>query len=107
MISNLTDTSKCSSRAEDISFCYLNIWNVTDNAPLLDPLDKCVARPVVSDGQTEGVLRLGDLYLLGPALPVGEYEVVQPDLSAQEVTHVHLVCVQGAEEDLNQQTQFY
>ena len=101
MISNLADTSKCSSRAEDISFCYLNIWNVTDNAPLLDSLDKCVARPVVSDGQTEGVLCLGDLYLLGSALAVGKYEVIQPDLAAQQVTHVHLVSVQRAEQDLD------
>ena len=38
---------------------------------------------------------------------MGEYEVVQSDLSAEEVTHVHLVCVEGAEEDLNQQTQLY
>ena len=107
MISNLetNQKSKSSTRQTAIPLRYLNIWNVTDNASFFNSLDKCVARPVVSDGQTEGVLCLGDLYLLGPALPVGEYEVVQPDLSAQEVTHVHLVCVQGAEEDLNQQTQ--
>ena len=94
-----------SSPPEYIPFIYLNIWNVTDNASLLNSLDKCVARPVVCDGQAESVLCLGDLYLLGSALAVGEYEVIQPDLSAQEVAHVHLVCVQGAEEDLNQQTQ--
>ena len=84
---------------------YLNIWNVTDNASLLNSLDKSVASPVVGDGQAESVLCLGDLYLLCSALTVGKYEVVQSDLSTQEVAHVHLVCVQGAEEDLNQQPQ--
>ena len=101
MISNLAHTYH---NVEPTPFlCYLNIWNVTDNAPLFNSLDKCVARPVVSDGQAEGVLCLGDLDLLGSTLSVGEYEVVQSDLAAQEVTHVHLVCVEGAEEDLHQE----
>ena len=39
--------------------------------------------------------------LLGPALLVGEYEIVEADLTAKQVGHVHLVGVQRAEQDLN------
>ena len=46
----------------------LNVWDAVDNAALLDPLDESVARPVVRDCQTQGVLRLCDLNLLRPTL---------------------------------------
>ena len=40
---------------------------------------------------------LAYLNLLWPALPVGEDEVVETDLAAEQVGHVHLVGVEGAE----------
>ena len=46
----------------------LNVRDAVDNAPLLDPLDEGVAGPVVGDGKPQGVFRLCDLNLLGPAL---------------------------------------
>ncbi len=46
------------------------------------------------------ILYLADFDLLGSPLPVGEDEVVETDLTAEEVGHVHLVGVQRAEENL-------
>ena len=86
---------------QNIPSSYLYVWNVTDNASLFYSLDKSVARTIVRDGQPQSVLRLADLNLLGSALAVGEYEVIQSDLSPQQVTHVHLVSVQRAEQDLD------
>ena len=44
---------------------------------------------------------LADLDFLCSALPVGKDEVVEANLSAQQVRHVHLVGVERAEQDLN------
>ena len=82
---------------------YLDIFISADGAAILDPLDERVPGPVVCDGEAQRVLRLDDLDLLPVSLPVGEDEVVQPDLAAQQVAHVHLVGVQGAEQDLETQ----
>ena len=79
---------------------YLDIFISADGAAILYPLDERVPGPVVCDGEAQRVLRLDDLDLLPVSLPVGEDEVVQPDLAAQQVAHVHLVGVQGAEQDL-------
>ena len=43
---------------------------------------------------------LAYLDLLGSALPVGKDEIVESDLTAQQVGHVHLVGVQRTEQDL-------
>ena len=79
---------------------YLDIFISADGAAILYPLDERVPGPVVCDGEAQCVLRLDDLDLLPVSLPVGEDEVVQPDLAAQQVAHVHLVGVQGAEQDI-------
>lgn len=79
---------------------HADVLDVVDDRVLLDPLDERIAGPVVRDGQSQGVLRLNDLDLLGPALAMGEDEVVQADLAAQQPGHVHLVRVEGAEEDV-------
>ena len=79
---------------------YLDIFISADGAAILYPLDERVPGPVVCDGEAQRVLRLDDLDLLPVSLPVGEDEVVQPDLAAQQVAHVHLVGVQGAEQYL-------
>ncbi len=49
---------------------------------------------------TVDILYLADFDLLGSPLPVGKDEVVEADLAAEEVGHVHLVGVQRAEENL-------
>ncbi len=43
---------------EDGIYVYLNVGDLADDAPLLDPLDEGVARPVIRDGEAQGVLRL-------------------------------------------------
>jgi hypothetical protein len=39
---------------------YLDVWNLADDAALLDPLDECVACPVVRDCEAQRILRLKD-----------------------------------------------
>lgn len=70
------------------------------NAPRLDSLYECVARSVVRDGEAEGwrVFQHSDVF--GAALDVSEDEVLEPDLAPKEMSHVDLVRVQSAEEDL-------
>lgn len=74
--------------------------NPVNHAATFDPLDERVAGAVVGDGQPEGVLRLDDFHLLRAALFVCKDEIVQADLSAQQVAHVDLVRVQRAEQNL-------
>ena len=82
-------------------FCsHLDVLVPADDAPVLHPLDERVPGPIVCDGEAQGVLGLDDLNLLPVALPVSEDEVVQPYLAAEQVAHVDLVSVQGAEQDL-------
>lgn len=63
-------------------------------------LDEGIAGAVVRDGEPEGVLRLEHLHLLALPLDVRKDEVLQPDLAPQELVHVHLVGVEGAEHHL-------
>lgn len=63
-------------------------------------LDESVSRSVVCDGESQRVLRLGHLHLLGLTADVSEDEVFQSDLSPQKLLHVHLVRVEGAKQDL-------
>ena len=58
----------CPDFSWKIQLWNLNVGDAVDNAPLLDPLDEGVAGPVVGDGKPQGVFRLCDLNLLGPAL---------------------------------------
>jgi hypothetical protein len=37
---------------------YLDVWNLADDAALLDALDECVASPVVCDCEAQRILRL-------------------------------------------------
>jgi hypothetical protein len=39
---------------------YLDVRNLADDAALLDPLDECVACPVVCDCEAQRILRLKD-----------------------------------------------
>ncbi len=69
--------------------------------------DEGVSRAVVGDGQAERVFGFNDLRLFGFSPHVREDEVLQTDLTAQQLLHVHFVWVQRAEEDLegeNKQT---
>ena len=79
---------------------YAHLRQPRHNAPRLDPLHEGVPRPVVCDRQPESHLVFADGDLLGVALDVRENEVFQPDLSPQEVSHVHLVRVERAEDYL-------
>lgn len=63
-------------------------------------LDESVARPVVCDGEAKRVLRLGHLHLLRLTPDMGEDEVLQADLSPQQLLHVYFVRVERAKEDL-------
>lgn len=63
-------------------------------------LDEGVASPVVCDGEAERILCLGHLHLLGLTPDVGEDEILQANLSPQQLLHVHFVRVERAEEDL-------
>lgn len=74
--------------------------NPVNHAATFDPLDERVAGAVIGDGQPKGVLRLDDFHLLRAALFVCKDEIVQADLSAQQVAHVDLVRVQRAEQNL-------
>jgi len=67
-------------------------------------LDEGEAGPVVGDGEAQRILRLEHFHLLLDAPDVGEDEVLQADLPTQQLLHVDLVGVQGAEEDLHTHT---
>lgn len=67
---------------------HLDVWNGIDDAALLNPLDERISRAIVRDRQPEGVLTLDDVDLLRPAFDVGKYEVVQADLTPQQLGHV-------------------
>ena len=79
---------------------YLDIFISADGAAILYPLDEHVPGPVVCESHTHHVLRLDDLNLLPVSLCMGEDKFIPPDLAAQKVAHVHLVGVQGAEQDI-------
>lgn len=75
------------------SSTHLDVRNLIDDAAFLDSLDKCVASSVVGDCQSQGVLRLDDLDLLRPALSVREDEIIESDLTAEQLRHVNFVWV--------------
>ena len=74
-----------------------------EGAATIYPLDEREPGSVIRDFDAKRVLCLGNPYLLPVSLCVGEDEVIQPDLAAQQVAHVHLVGVQGAEQNLETQ----
>ena len=63
-------------------------------------LYESVACSVVSDGEAQSVFRFVHFYLLSDAFNVGEDEILQADLPPQQLLHVDLVGVEGAEHDL-------
>lgn len=65
-------------------------------------LDEGVSCPIVRDGEAKGVFCLRDLHLFGLPPDVGEDEVLQANLTPQQLLHVHLMGVQRAEEDLEE-----
>ena len=65
-------------------------------------LYESVARSVVGDGEAQSVLGFKNFYLLLDSFNVGEDEILQADLAPQQLVHVDLVGVQGAEHDLCQ-----
>lgn len=67
-------------------------------------LDESIASPVVRNGEAKCILRLGHLHLLCLAPDMGKDEVLEADLSPQQLLHVHFVCVERAKEDLPQGT---
>lgn len=67
-------------------------------------LDESIAGPVVRDGEAKRILCLGHLHLLCLTPDVGEDEVLQADLSPQQLLHVYFVRVERAKEDLPQGT---
>lgn len=63
-------------------------------------LYESVARSVVGDGEAESVFRFINFYLLLDPFNVGKDKILEADLAPQQLVHVNLVGVQGAEEDL-------
>lgn len=71
-----------------------------DDASAFDSLDERISGTVVGDGQSEGVFRFDYFHLLRSTFFVCEDEIVQTDLAAQQVTHVDLVGIQRAKQNL-------
>lgn len=63
-------------------------------------LNESVASSIVCDGEAQSIFGFIDLQLLFYPFDVGEDKVLQADLAPQQLLHVYLVCVEGAEEDL-------
>lgn len=63
-------------------------------------LDEGESSTVVRDGEAQRILGLVHLYLLFDAFHVSEDEVLQTDLTSEQLLHVNFVCVQGAKQDL-------
>lgn len=66
-------------------------------------LDESVSGTVVSDGEAQSIFRFVNLHLLLQPSDVGEDEILQADLPPQQLVHVDLVGVEGAEQDLRAQ----
>lgn len=62
--------------------------------------NKGVSGAVIGDGEAERVLGFNDLHFFGFSPHMGEDEVLQTDLTTQQLLHVHFVWVQRAEKDL-------
>lgn len=92
--------------------------NFIDDASLFNSFDESVASlektwlafgehkkiscsyAVICDRKPQSVFRLYDFDFLWSTLPMRENEVVESDLAAEKLRHVHFVWVQGAEKDL-------
>lgn len=64
-------------------------------------LDESISSSVVCDSETQCILCLCHLHLLGVPSDVSEDEVFQADLPPQQLLHVHFMRVEGAEQDLS------
>lgn len=71
--------------------------NCVDGAALLNPFNEGVSGSVIGDCEAERVFGLNDLHLLRTGLFVGEDEVVQTDLTSEQLVHVDFVRVKRAE----------
>lgn len=63
-------------------------------------LNKSVSRSVVGDGEAECIFGFINLHLLLDPFDVGEDEILQAYLTPEQLVHVDLVGVEGAEQDL-------
>lgn len=63
-------------------------------------LDEGESGAVVRDGEAQRILCLEHLHLLFDAFHVSEDEVLQADLTPEQLLHVDFVCVQRAKQDL-------
>ena len=66
-------------------------WN--QGRPVSTHLYEGVSRSVVGDGEAESVFRFIDLHLLLDPFNVGEDEILETDLTTQQLVHVDLVGV--------------
>lgn len=67
-------------------------------------LNERVSGSVVGDGEAQGIFRFINLHLLLDPFDVGEDEILEADLAPQQLVHVDLVGVEGAEQDLRSHT---
>lgn len=64
-------------------------------------LYESVAGSVVSDGEAQSILRLEHFHFLLDPFDVSKDKILQANLPPQQLLHVNLVGVQGAEQDLH------
>lgn len=69
--------------------------------PVSSHLYESVSRSVVGDGEAQSVFRFINLHLLLNPFDVGEDKILKADLAPQQLLHVNLVGVEGAEQDLH------
>lgn len=67
-------------------------------------LYESVSCSVVRDGEAQSIFRFINFHLLLEPFNVGEDKILEADLAPQQLVHVNLVGVEGAEQDLYTQT---
>lgn len=65
--------------------------DLIDDASFLDSLDERIASAIISDRQSQSIFALDDLNLLRSALSVRKDEVVEANLTAEQLRHVDFV----------------
>lgn len=63
-------------------------------------LNECISSSIVCDGETQSIFCLCHLHFFRLPSDVSEDEVLQSNLSPQQLLHVHFMGVQGAEKNL-------
>lgn len=72
---------------------YLNMWNGIDDTSFFDTFNKCISGTVVCYRQTERIFRFDYLDFFRPPFAMGKYEIVQANLSAQQLRHVNFMGI--------------